>query len=120
MNTSLLHDLEYINLVKSVIKSTIETYTKNTGSKDEIGHNLSIDYQTLFEMLKLNVRGQTIAYSSKKAKERNRADLTLEHKIKKLEESLQELTNMHDTTKLYEAKKELDEAKSELIKVREP
>ena len=120
LNTSLLHDIEYVNLVKNVIRDTIQTYTKSNGPNDHYGYNLSLDYITLFEMLKLNVRGQTIAYGSRKSKERNKIVSTLEQKIKKLENSLQDLAKSENPFKILQAKKELDEAKSDLIKVCEP
>ena len=44
----------------------MRTYSNDTGPKDKFGYNLSAGYETLFEMMKLNIRGQTIAFSSKK------------------------------------------------------
>ena len=65
MNTSLLYDVEYIQLVKNEIQNTLNCY------KVENYQNLEsylLDFQLQFEMLNLNIRGKTISYSVNKAK----------------------------------------------------
>ena len=116
-NTSLLHNAEYVTLVKNTIKNIVRTYSNGTGSRDQFGYNLSADYQTLFEMIKLNIRGQTIAFNSKKVRERNKIDANLEEKIKFFEKSLLELCKVGDTAKTGQIQNELEQAKLQLIKV---
>ena len=60
-NTSLLKDQKYVEIVKAEIKRTVAEYT-TVGNKNE--PVLSISNQLLFEMIKLNIRGVTIPYSS--------------------------------------------------------
>ena len=107
-------------MVKNTIENTVRTYSNDTGPKDKFGYNLSAGYETLFEMIKLNIRGQTIAFSSKKARKRNKNDANLEEKITILEKSLQEFCNVGDTAKTAQIQNELEHAKLQLIKVREP
>ena len=58
-NVSLLYDPVYVKLVKEEIHNVKTQYhTKNN----------EVDSQTFFEMLKLNIRGKTISYSSYKCK----------------------------------------------------
>ena len=59
-NTSLLHDTAYIQLVKHVIETTVCDYSVDKNDSN-LGQN-----QMLFELIKLNIRGHTIAYSTKK------------------------------------------------------
>ena len=104
-------------MVKNTIENTVRTYYNDIGSTDQFGYNLSADYQTLFEMIKLNIRGQTIAFNSKKARKRNKIDADLEGKITNLEKSLLELCNVGDTAKTIHIQHELEQAKLQLIKV---
>ena len=56
-NTTLLYDPEYIQMVQKVIDDTAHNHTSTNNLNH--GHN-----QMLFEMLKLNIRGHSIAYSA--------------------------------------------------------
>ena len=60
-DNSLLHDEEYINIIKQCIVDTLSQYEV---SNDDGIITYSIDDQLLWEMLKLNIRGKTISYSS--------------------------------------------------------
>ena len=53
MNTSLLYDVEYIQLVKNEIKNTLNCYKVENDQNFEV---YSIDFQLLFEVVKLNIR----------------------------------------------------------------
>ena len=59
LNTSLLSDNQYIELVKETVRETVNRYEDKEGLK-------SVDDQTLWEMIKMEVRGKTIQYSSRK------------------------------------------------------
>ena len=52
---------------KNTIKNTVKTYKNDTGSRYHIGYNLLAHYQTLFEMIKVNISCDTIAFNSKKS-----------------------------------------------------
>lgn len=67
-NTSLLQEVEYLEKVRQCIKDTIKQYA--TPNQDLLSKEvkLSIDDQLFFEMLKMEIRGISIAYSSKKKK----------------------------------------------------
>ena len=65
MNTSLLYDVEYIQLVKNEIQNTLNCYKVENDQNFKL---YSTHFQLLFEMLKLNIRGKTISYSVNKAK----------------------------------------------------
>ena len=74
-NNSLLHDIEYVQLIKKItlnIKNECPMENKNT----------------LWEYTKCKIRTKTITFSSKKAKERNEKQKALESKLKILEEQL--------------------------------
>ena len=60
MNTSLLQDMQYVAMVKREIQSTILDINSDTTT--------DLDNQMIFEMIKLNIRGKTMSYSSYKAK----------------------------------------------------
>ena len=77
-NNSLLHDEEYINIIKQCIADTLSQYEV---SNDDGIITYSIDDQLLWEMLKLNIRGKTISYSSFKKRNRDKREQTLENKL---------------------------------------
>ena len=57
LNVSLLSDLDYVNMIKSVITSTIADYSH-------------LNPSDLWELLKFYIRQRSISFSSKKARER--------------------------------------------------
>ena len=77
--TSLLHDQAYVNIVKQEIKATVQSFLADKNA---------VNAQTLFEMIKLNIRGKTISYSAYKIKEERAKESELESKINKLTDHL--------------------------------
>lgn len=73
-NNSLLHDREYVEMVKLTINNLVNQYrTPNQGDLiDPAVVEFSINDQLFFEMLKLTIRGNTIPYSSRKKKSENK------------------------------------------------
>ena len=67
--------------------------------------------------MKLNIRGQTIAFSSRRAKEKKEELTKLENKILALENSLCQVNN---TLEANEINHELEAVKSQLVMLREP
>ena len=75
-NLSLLQDKQYVELVKTEIQNTVSD-TK-----------YDLDKQMMFEMIKLNIRGKTISYSSYRAKCKRNREQTIEKNIMKLRDLL--------------------------------
>ena len=73
MNTSLLKDVEYVQLVKQVIS---DTYKDNLHLEDK---------GLIWDFIKCKVRGSTISYSSYKAKERRKHENELLESIETYE-----------------------------------
>ena len=111
-NTSLLYDTEYIQMVKKIIDDTVHDNTDTNHFNH--GHN-----QMLFELLKLNIRGHTIAYSSKKVKDNRDTEKKLEKEITHLENILAEVYLTSDNNKINETETRLQMAISELNTLRE-
>ena len=63
LNTSLLYDKDYVTLIKDTIKDTLKTYARHDSEPDE-NSLLTISHQMFLEMLKLNIRGNTISFAS--------------------------------------------------------
>ena len=81
LNTSLLQDIQYVEMVKTEIRNTISDIKSD--------HTTTVmDNQMIFEMIKLNVRGKTISYSSYKAKCEKKQEQTMENNILKLRDLL--------------------------------
>ena len=116
-NTSLLHDKEYINVVKQEICNTISQYKCN--EKSNVGdREFTINNQMFFEMLKLNIRGQNVAYSSRKAKYNRDKETKIEQNITNLENELTEACLSNSQDKIFELEK-LDHEKLDLRDMRE-
>ena len=77
LNTSLLYDEKYVNLVKNEIMLVKQEYMLT----DNNGQNYIESYQDLYEVLKLRIRGVTIPYCSRKKKSENKREAELESKI---------------------------------------
>ena len=65
MNTSLLHDIEYVNKVKECIKENITRYAKEGSNINVPDVELTISNRLFLDCLKLDIRGTTIAYASR-------------------------------------------------------
>lgn len=117
-NNSLLWDKQYIEKVKISIEETKQQYAAFPYEPDAI-HTIKpeeiefiIDDQIFFELLLLNIRGITIAYSSARKKEKDSRERFLEKEIEKLETSNLESQNIL----LFQYKEELEELRKEKIK----
>ena len=112
-NTSLLHDTAYIQLVKQVIEMTVCDY-----SVDKNDNNLDQN-QMLFQLIKLNIRGHTIAYSTKKAKANKDNEIKLEKKITQVENNLMDVCFSNDMGLIKEIETNLQIAKADLSILRD-
>lgn len=87
LNTSLLKDAIYVGMVKDTIKNTVNMYKVEGHENNEI-HSFSVSDQMLFEMLKMEIRGMTIKYSSQKKKQNIAHEKRLNNEILLLETQL--------------------------------
>jgi len=115
-NNSLLRDRIYVEEMKQCIKNTVEQYRL----KNEDNHipneeaAFSVNDQLLFEVIKLEIRGKTIAYSSAKKRELNNNEKELENNYNKAywnytkdpkETNLNNLKNIENDLKTLREKK---------------
>ena len=108
-NNSLLHDKEYVALVKKCINETINQYS-SPGSEEDV--DLIINPHIFWEMLKCMIRGQTISYSSYVKKKTEKTENDLQNKMK-------ELQNKFESDPSEELKIEIQEVEQKLITHRE-
>jgi exonuclease III len=107
-NNSLLKDNNYVREVKKCIQDTKDQYkTRNVNQLEEDPENYNICSQLLFETIKMEVRGKTIAYSTAKKKDQDSQESKLEDKIDELHKSYIETPTIDNLTKLNEAHNEL-------------
>ena len=112
--------MNYINLVENIIKSTVESHVNNTDLNGHFENKLSSNHQLLFETLKLTIRGETIAFSFRKAKDRHKIEANLEKQVTNFEISLLEFSNIGDRAGIAQTKKNLEKAKLQLVQMSEP
>ena len=107
-NNSLLSDENYINDIRVCIKETCEQYKIPNGeqSNPETDRYV-INDQLLFEMLKLEIRGKTIAYSAAKKKESENTERTLNKRIEELHEIFSNSPTEENHGNLIEKQNEL-------------
>ena len=93
-NNSLLKDIDYVNLIKQVMKQTARTYCAldqtemfwDSASLVEIQRlPLNIDPQLFFDTLLIEIRGETIKYSSRKKRTLNQRFINLTKELNDLE-----------------------------------
>ena len=144
-NNTLLNDREYIKTVKKTIEDVLETY-KNRELQQESTNSQNINWinsndnnnnnnnnipngntnkeeytindQMLLEMILLMIRGETIKYSSRKKKEKEKLQKQLEEERAKLEKSMSEESvkfTVENSTLLEEKKNRLYELRDNII-----
>ena len=113
-NNSLLQDETYIKETIGCITQTTEFYSDNN-------HQLTIGDQLFYDMLKLEIRGKTIAYTAAKNKRQNIEEKELDAHIEMLYKKYcddQTESNMHELTEAQNKLKLLREKKIEGIMLR--
>jgi exonuclease III len=103
-NTSLLRDPEYVRLINNVLDHEIEKYAnyKNKG--------------LVWDTIKMEIRSNSISYSSHKAKKTKQYEKELSEEIKKVEASLAENPNEDLKQHYITATKELEMINNERAK----
>ena len=104
-NNSLLNDHNYVKEIKTCIFDTTRQYS----DQNQIP---TIGNQLFFEMLKLQIRGKTIGFSSAKKKNQNKEEKILDEKI----DSLHKLYTLNPTDENFE---NLKTAQNDLESLRE-
>ena len=100
INNSVLHNTEYVKLVKKQIKDVKEQYSVHIYNKealrdiDNLDIQLTIDDQLFLEILLTEIRGKTISYATFKIRERVKLEDTHTREIRKLEENAQSDQNL--------------------------
>ena len=80
LNCSFLRDRYYVDLIKSTIIDTVN-------------NNRNIDDVLLWEMIKMQIRGNSIKYSSRKKRSSNNILSALQKRLKRLKENFDEDPN---------------------------
>ena len=90
LNTSVLKDITYIKLIKKCIADNIERYAKpNQDIDDRYSIEFEVTDRLFFDTLKMEIRRETISYSAKKKRERDKTESDLIAEIYDLENKLQ-------------------------------
>ena len=107
-NNSLLFDEIYVNEIRACINTTVEQYkSRNVLNSDPENNQYTISDQLLFEMLKLEIRGKSIAYSAAKKKESEKAERILNQEIDELHRIFSGNPTAENQAKLSEKQNEL-------------
>ena len=94
-NSQLLHDMEYIDLVKKCIRETVSEYYVGGDIENFLEVNLHCNDQQFFEILKMKIRSISISYSINRSRKEKENIKTLEKDIQILENSMN--TNPDET-----------------------
>ena len=107
-NNSLLKEEQYVNQIKTCISNTLNQYKDNSVPvREQNMQNYSISDKLLFEVIKMEIRGTTIAYTAHKKKKDCEREKYLDTKIDTLHQKY--IYNPSDTNliQLNETQKEL-------------
>lgn len=116
-NNSLCQDLEYVQLINKTIKNTCQQYAEdiynpeyfdNVTPEQLFGLTYTLNDQLLFEMILLEIRGETIKYCAKRKKEKQAEKLLALHRLEIAEEQSDQNPNS-ETLQI-----ELENAKNEI------
>ncbi len=98
--------------MKQTIHDTVVELHVSGNIEDLSDIEFSVNDQYLFELLKMKIRSETIAYSIKKKKEKRKVENSLEKDIYILETNLESLSK-DDMAKLVDSKNELEKIRTE-------
>ena len=115
-NSSLLHCKEYVDVVKDAIKDTVKLYAKP--GQDIKGDNLQFEIsdQLFFEMLKLEIRGNSIKFSSTKKKDERKKEKVIEKEIEDLKQEVDISGSVSVNSLLVEKQKALEDHRLPKVK----
>jgi len=110
LNVDLLSDKNYVDIIKKTIKDTVEKYTLDRGER-------MIDNQMLWEMIKLEVRGRSISFSSFRQKVARQKEKEIESEVIELGEQIRK---EECEERQLELQKRLELEKAKLEESRQP
>ena len=123
LNNDLLRDNEYVNTVKEIITKVKKIYAVSPYDRDRINDinpselELTIDDQLFFETLLMEIRGATLAFSSKRKKNLDKTEENLDYRVTNLEKLYEEALVKKDQDPEI-ILNELNTVKSELKAIR--
>jgi len=115
-NSSLLYLNEYIDLVKDVIKDTVKQYAIPGQDIEREDIEFEISDQLFFEMLKVEIRGKTIKFSSKRKRELKKKEMEIEREIETLKQRVDISDSVLSLKLLAEKQTELEELRLPKVK----
>jgi exonuclease III len=116
-NNSLLKDKDYVQTIKAKISNVKAQYMLPVYNPDQINEiandevQFTINDQLFFEVLLMEIRASTIAYSINKKKEENMREKELTMEITKLESDI----NIHNLKELEDKKEELEKLRTKRL-----
>lgn len=113
-NTSLLHDQEYSQLIKQVIRENIERYALPEQNLEIHDILFQVSDQLFFETLKMEIRTTTISYSSRKKRERDREEYDIKLRIEILSNKPQ--IEQEDLIQIHQLSEKLQGIRNNKIK----
>ena len=105
LNTSLLTETAYVNLIKTTIKEV----------QDEYENDDMVNSALLWDMIKLKIREKSLKYAMNKTKKTMGREAELEHAISKLESKME--NGDSSVTENSELAEQLNDLKSELERI---
>ena len=123
-NNSLLTDDIYIATIRKSINDVKLLYAATPYNHENIrsipndSFHVLIDDQLFFEMILLEIRGETIKFSSRRKKESNEKEYNLKQSICEMEQKLSNISNEYDVIKANEMSSNLREKQLELENIR--
>ena len=105
LNTSLLTETAYVNLIKTTIKEV----------QDEYENDDMVNSALLWDMIKLKIREKSLKYAMNKTKKTKGREAELEHAISKLESKME--NGDSSVTENSELAEQLNDLKSELERI---
>lgn len=114
-NSQLLHDVNYIGLVKKCIKDTVSEYyvSGDVDNPETVG--LLCNDQIFFEVLKMKIRTISISYSIKKSREQKYLYKEIEKDISSLENSITSDPDENKFALLNDKKLELETIRGKMV-----
>jgi len=107
-NNSLLYDQIYVEEIKQCINDTLRRYKEpNCVGEDAKNWDFRINDKLLFETLKLEIRGKTIAYASAVKKQRAKEEKDLELNVTRMHDNHIDNPTLQNLQDLENAQKDL-------------
>ena len=121
-NNSLLTDDKYIATIRKSINDVKLLYAATPYNHENISSiphdslHVLIDDQLFFEMILLEIRGESIKFSSRRKKELNEKENNLKQSICDMEQKLSNISNEYDVIKANEMYSDL---RKKTVRIRE-